>query len=117
MKDLLGADAPDCVDISSVLATAGQGAGTYYRDLFKLLSGPVVLFEDFVVDRQTRDFFDRVVAPAFDEVALETGTQPQIARLTPTRWASWSYWNAYPSSLGETVRRRAISGRTHALAA
>ena len=66
-----------------------------------MLSGPLVLFEDFVADDQTAAFFQRIVLPTYRQAASETGSTPQIARLVPGRRTSSPMWNAYPAAVAD----------------
>lgn len=99
LGELLGPAAPRRVELRELVPRAADGAAAYYHDVFRLLSGRVVLFEDFVTDAQTARFFDRTVRPAYGQALRDMGQRPQIARLMNGRRASSPLWNAYPPAM------------------
>lgn len=99
LRCTLGTKAPRLVDLSEVVDSAADGPAAYYADLLSLLTNQVFLFEDFVVDDQTRSFFERVVAPAYDRAALALGQRPQVVRLTHGHHVNSPYWLHYPSAM------------------
>lgn len=116
LAQVLGPDAPLVMSLQDVAPACAAGPGAYYLEFFKMLSGPLVLFEDFVADEQTAAFFQRTVLPAHRRAVSETGRRPQIARLVPGRRTSSPMWNAYPAAMADDpswVR----SGRRHEPAA
>ena len=97
-SSIIGADCPSIIDLSELIPSAFLGAHRYYNDLLGLLLEDCVLFEDFVVDRCTEQFFSRVVKPAFESIASSSGRAPKIARLIYGSRAALPVWNFYPSS-------------------
>ena len=95
----LGNQCPSRVNLATIVSSAYLGAAQYYRDLMELLIGNFVLFEDFVVDNQTLQFFQRVVSPAFEEVVERTGFRPKVGRLIYGQRAALPLWNSYPSRI------------------
>lgn len=108
-----GSYAPRIVDLSEIIPSAQCGAKVYYRDLLCLLTGNVVLFEDFVVDGQTSLFFSSTVLPAYESASKIMCGRPQIARLAFGRRASSPIWNYYPVSILDDVQK-ASEGAYHA---
>jgi hypothetical protein len=114
LAEALGSDAPDLVDMTQFLPAAADCPANYYRSLFRLLSGYLVLMEDFVADEDTAEFFSRTVLPAWQDAVSDTGWRPQVVRLTQSRLISSPIWNAYPASVGDGqhwLRPRAASSR------
>lgn len=105
LRMIMGAEAPRILDLSEVVATAADGARAYYVDVFKLLAGRAVLFEDFVVDDRTASFFARVVRPAYEQALRAAGRRPQIVRLTQGLRASSPLWYAYPPAMADDQQR------------
>ncbi|WP_210529717.1 hypothetical protein [Rubellimicrobium arenae] len=101
LGEVMGTSAPRHIEIGSVLGRTAGSAMEYYVEFFRLLSGGLVLFEDFIADCRTAEFFDRVVHPAFRKVSHETGQRPQIARLTQGRRVLSPLWNAYPCAAAD----------------
>lgn len=97
LVSILGDRCPHLIDLSTITKSAHLGAEAYYGELFELLLGNCVLFEDFVVDKQTLDFFLRVVSPAFVDVVKRKGFSPKIGRLIYGSRAALAVWNSYPS--------------------
>lgn len=98
LAQVLGADAPRVMELRDVVTSVAGGAASYYLEFFKMLSGRLVLLEDFVADDQTAAFFERTVLPAYRRAVSDTGRRPQIARLTPGRRASSPIWDSYPAA-------------------
>lgn len=99
LLDVLGPETPTVIDMSQVLRSSGQRPSVYYVEFFRLLVGSMVLFEDFVVDERTAEFFCQVVRPAYQQVVEETGMRPQILKLTPGPQMSSSLWTSYPAAV------------------
>lgn len=97
----LGADSPRFIDLNDLVCTASNGAAAYYHDLLRMLTGRVILFEDFIIDKSTKEFFKRVVEPAFSAARNDMSSNPQIARLTQGHRAGWQIWNSYPPSIAD----------------
>jgi hypothetical protein len=98
LAQVLGDGAPSVMDLSDVVTSLENGAASYYLEFFKMLSGRLVLLEDFVADAQTADFFERTVLPAYRKAVVDTGRRPQIARLVPGRRTSLPIWDSYPAA-------------------
>lgn len=105
-----GARAPRLVDLKEIVPSVAFGAQGYYHDLLNLLHGNVVLFEDFVVDPQTADFFTRVVLPAYEGSLMKMSGRPQIARLTFGGRSASPFWNYYPPSVSDSTMAAAQGG-------
>lgn len=88
LAHVLGPEAPRIISLGDVVPACALTPGAYYLQFFKMLSGPLVLFEDFVADDQTAAFFQRIVLPTYRQATSETGRTPQIARLVPGRRTS-----------------------------
>jgi hypothetical protein len=101
LAEVLGADAPAVMDLREIMPTQNLRPSVYYGQFFKLLSGHLVLFEDFVVDSRTASFFQSTVLPSWREVVAVTGRRPQIVRLGPERRANSPILNAYPASAAD----------------
>ena len=101
LREVLGPDAPDVLDLRDLLPAGFRGPSDYYVEFFKLLSGPLVLFEDFVVDDQTAAFFQSTVLPAWQAAVADTRRRPQIIRLGPDRRTTSPMWSAYPASVAD----------------
>jgi hypothetical protein len=101
LTETLGPDTPDLIDMTELLPADAGCPARYYRALFKLLSGYLVLLEDFIADQDTSEFFSRTVLPAWQDAVSDTGKQPQVVRLTQGRLTSSPIWNAYPASVGD----------------
>ncbi len=108
-----GTRTPRLVDLKEIVPSVAFGAQGYYHDLFNLLHGNVVLFEDFVVDSQTANFFTRIVLPAYEGSMTKTSYRPQIAKLTFGERSASPFWNYYPSSVSDSMMGAAQS-RYHA---
>ena len=115
LSEALGPDTPDLVDMTQFLPAAADSPANYYRALFKLLSGYLVLLEDFVADDDTAEFFSRTVLPAWQDAVADTGTQPQVVRLTNGRLTSSPIWNAYPASVSDNQNWSRHRIASHAL--
>jgi hypothetical protein len=101
LREVLRTDAPDVMNLREIMQTQELRPSVYYAEFLRLLSGHLVLFEDFVVDRQTAEFFHGTVLPAWREVVAATGRRPQIVRLGPERRATSPLQNAYPASVAD----------------
>jgi hypothetical protein len=101
LVEVLGADKPDILDLRDVVPIGAISPTCYYPKFFKMLTGRMVLFEDFVVDDQTAAFFQSTVAPAWRRAVRDTGHQPQIVQLTPGQRATSSIWSAYPAAAAD----------------
>ncbi|MBP1805228.1 hypothetical protein [Rubellimicrobium aerolatum] len=101
LLQVLGPEAPRVIDMGQVVATQAAGPAAYYREFFKMLTGGLVLLEDFVADSQTAAFFESTVLPAYRQAVEETGRRPQIARLVPGRRTSSPLWIAYPPATAD----------------
>lgn len=115
LSDALGPDTPDLVDMTQLLPTAADCPAKYYPALFRLLSGYLVLLEDFVADEDTAEFFSRTVLPAWQGAVSDTGKQPQVVRLTHGRLTSSLIWNSYPASVGDDQNWSRHGVESHAL--
>jgi hypothetical protein len=93
--------APAVLDLRELLPAGPRHPSGYYIEFFKLLQGDMVLFEDFVVDRSTADFFQRTVLPAWSHVVETTNRRPQIVRLGPGRRGSSPLLYAYPATVAD----------------
>ena len=100
-----GENCPALIDLSELIPSASLGAIHYYKDLFNLLLGNYVLFEDFVVDESTEDFFVRIVWPSFKAVVHSSGRSPKIARLIRGKRAASPLWNSYPLITTDRIKR------------
>lgn len=96
LLQIMGSEAPRVIDMTEIVSACGAGASAYYLEFFKMLTGGLVLLEDFVADDQTAAFFERTVRPAYQQAMADTGHRPQIARLVPGRRTSSPFWIAYP---------------------
>lgn len=120
LADLLGADAPDLLDLQDILPSGPMDPFGYYVEFFKMLAGPLVLFEDFIADNQTAAFFQGTVQHAWRRVVADTGRQPQIVRLGPDRREQMPLWSAYPAMAADNptwVRRSVASDSAGSTAA
>lgn len=104
LYETFGARTPRLLDLKDIVPSVVFGAQAYYYDVLDLLYGNVVLFEDFVVDNQTADFFKRIVLPAYKYSFKKMGQPPQIARLTFGKRSASPLWDYYPSSVFDNVR-------------
>lgn len=84
------------VEGSSWFGNYPRGARDYYVDLFLGLSGPTVLFEDFVSDAEDAQFFKDIVQPAFRSALDILGHPPHVMRLNPGKRVVSPLWYAYP---------------------
>ena len=98
---VLGASAPAWIDLRDLVPPAPGGPQAYYVEFFRMLTGNLVLFEDFVACEQTAAFYERAVRPAFRQVVAETGLRPQVVRLSPGPRASSTLWYAYPAAVAD----------------
>lgn len=105
LRALMGSHAPVAIDLSEIMDTAACGPSAYYVDIFKLVTGRAVLFEDFVVDESTNSFFEQVVKPAYDLALNSTGGRPKVIKLTRGRQAESPLWNAYPAAMIDLLPR------------
>lgn len=101
LVEVLGDDRPDILDLRDVFSSTSLRPSVYYPEFFKMLTGPLVLFEDFVTDDRTANFFRSTVLPAWRRAVSETARRPQIARLSPEGRASSPIWSAYPVTAAE----------------
>jgi hypothetical protein len=101
LAEVLGRDRPDVLDLREIFPSRSLRPSAYYLDFFKILSGPLVLLEDFVVDNQTARFFRGTVLPAWQRAVSEDGRRPQVARLGPHRRTSSPMWSAYPATAAD----------------
>lgn len=113
LHEVMRADAPDIIDLREVVPASAGNPAKYYLEFFKMLTGHLVLLEDFVANDQTAGFFQNTVLPAWRCAVADTGRRPQIARLTPVRRATSTLWSAYPAAVADNprwLRRSQISG-------
>jgi hypothetical protein len=101
LHETFGALAPVVADLRDLLPAGPRHPSAYYVEFFKLLQGDMVLFEDFVVDSRSADFFRRTVLPAWRHVVETTNRRPQIVRLGPGRRGSSPLLYAYPASVAD----------------
>jgi hypothetical protein len=101
LRDVMGPNTPDVLDLMDLLPSGLGEPSNYYVEFFKMLAGPLVLFEDFVIDDQTAAFFRGTVLPAWQTVVASTQRRPQIVRLGPDRRTSSPMWSAYPASVSD----------------
>jgi hypothetical protein len=94
----LPAERMELVEGSHWFGMYPSGARDYYVDLFSALSGDLLLFEDFLTNKEESVFFDRVVRPAFDTACSILGKRPLIRPLCENRRVSSPLWYAYPAS-------------------
>lgn len=85
----------EIVDFSEWLKKNGGRAAEYYKKFLALFVCHGVLFETFVTNPAEDEFAQRVVLPAFEEVAGEFGVRPLIVRNLPT--PDEIYWLCYPA--------------------
>lgn len=101
LSEVMGREAPACIDLRELLPRGEMSPAKYYREFFGMLSGHLTLFEDFVADEQTAAFFQKTVLPAWRDVVILTGRRPQIVRLSPGRRATAQLWSAYPFAVAD----------------
>jgi hypothetical protein len=101
--------------MTQLLPAAADRPENYYRSLFKLLSGYLVLLEDFVADEDTAEFFSRVVQPAWYDAVSDTGRRPQVVRLTQGRRSSSPIWSNYPATVAEGKNWSSSGAPSHVL--
>lgn len=102
---LMGSQVPVAIDLSELMSTASSGPSAYYTDAFKLVTGRVVLFEDFIVYEATTSFFTRIEKPAYEFALRSTGDRPKTIRLTLGHRDESSLWNAYPAAMIDCALR------------
>lgn len=102
LAKLLGTDTPNVTDLREVISPSTIDPASYYQEFFAMLSGHLVLLEDFVADDQTAKFFQNIIEPAWRSAISRTGRRPQIARLTPGRRAASALWVAYPAAMADS---------------
>jgi hypothetical protein len=98
---VMGAEAPQVIDLLDILPGCATDPNLYYLEFFKMLSRRLVLFEDFVADDQTAAFFQRTILPAYRRAVTDTGRVPQIARLVPGKRTSSPFWMSYPALVAD----------------
>lgn len=101
LRSVMGDQAPEVMDLRAILPDAAAGPEHYYPEFFKLLSGGLVLLEDFVACDRTAAFFQRIVLPAWHQAVAATGRRPQIARLIPGHRTGSPRWIAYPPAMAD----------------
>lgn len=71
-------------DLSNWLKNLGGNSKSYYKKFLSLFLKDAVLFENFLLESDERNFTNTVVMPAIKEIAQESGYKPLIVALEPT---------------------------------
>ena len=86
-------------DNSGWFYETGGTTRAYYKALLSLVVRHGILFENFLLDDEERDFTRFVSLPAFLEVERETGYKPLVVALEPTELEGKEFWVSYSSQL------------------
>ncbi len=83
-------------DLSDWLLTVEGGARNYYKRFLAFFLKDAVLFENFLLEKNEKNFTKEVIIPSILEIVSESGVKPLIVALEPTETESDAYWLSHP---------------------
>lgn len=90
-------------DSSEWLKNNGGVAKRYYKKYLALFLVHGVLFENFLLDENERDFTKNVFIPSFEKIEKLFGLKPLIVALNPTEIEGSEFWNSYPQQIEDVL--------------
>ena len=94
------------LDISEWLHTFGPCAKDYYQGFMSLFLRDGILFETYLFDEKEIDFHKNILLPTIIEIEKKTGAKPLIVALEPTRNEGGKFWNSYPPSTLDYIKKK-----------
>jgi hypothetical protein len=94
------------IDISHWLHKEGNKAPQYYFEVIALFIRHGILFENFSIESEEREFIRDVFLPAFTRVWDVMGIKPLIVALEPTEIEEDLFWLSYPPDVLPLVEEK-----------
>jgi len=90
-------------DASKWLKLKGGKALKYYVNYLSIFICGGILFENFVINEDTMDFYQKIVRPALDKLFKKFGIKPLIIKLMPPGRNNNDSWWFYSSSIEKSI--------------
>ena len=91
-------------EASQWLRENGGSAMEYYSNFFILFVCHGILFENFLISGKEKDFTEKVVLPAINEVIKKTGLKPLIVPFEPFDTEIEDYWIHHLSHIKNNIK-------------
>lgn len=98
------------IDISEILDLNHKGLSQCYDKYLALFIFGGVLFENFLLSKNIKDFTHRVVVPAFAKLEKLFGIKPLIVPLSPIEDQDDLYWWCYPTLIKDDIMEHITIG-------
>jgi hypothetical protein len=96
----------DTFDISKWYKEKGGRAKKYMKYYLALFICNGVLFENYLIQKNEKQFTYNVVLPAFKEIKEQFGLKPLIVPIMPISEKDELYWWAYPESIKKYIPKK-----------
>ena len=92
------------IDESLWIKKNGGGPRYFYEKFFSLFLCYGVLFENYLVNKNEKEFTKNLVIPAFKKVYKEFDLKPLVVKIYPPKNENEIFWRQYPKEVMEKIK-------------
>jgi hypothetical protein len=93
------------VDESVWIKNNGKIPSAFYENFLSLFICFGVLFEDYLENKNEKEFTTKIVIPAFSKMYKKFGVKPLIVKIYPSENENDLFWRHYPAKIEKTARK------------